>query len=104
MNKTNEFTALTENLITLSFRGNIKSKNELPLNADIGDIYICDEDNSTWVSTTTSTYEICASPSPYLTGGWVEENHIVYPTNCKNCGAILHNHICEYCGSDNRES
>ena len=28
---------------------------------------------------------------------------IIYPTNCKNCGAILHNHICEYCGSDNKE-
>lgn len=26
---------------------------------------------------------------------------ITYPTNCKNCGAILHNHICEYCGSNN---
>lgn len=101
MNKTNEFTALTENLITLSFRGNIKSKNELPLNTDIGDVYMCDEDNSIWVCTTSSTYEICASPSPCLTGGWVEKNHITYPTNCKNCGAILHNHICEYCGSDN---
>lgn len=31
------------------------------------------------------------------------ETHIIYPTNCKNCGAILHNHICEYCGSDNKE-
>lgn len=26
---------------------------------------------------------------------------IIYPTNCKNCGAVLRNHICEYCGSDN---
>lgn len=23
-----------------------------------------------------------------------------YPTNCKNCGAVLHSHICEYCGSE----
>lgn len=22
------------------------------------------------------------------------------PTNCKNCGAILHSHECEYCGSE----
>lgn len=23
-----------------------------------------------------------------------------YPTNCKNCGAVLHSHQCEYCGSE----
>ena len=28
---------------------------------------------------------------------------IVYPANCKNCGAVLKTNICEYCGSDNGE-
>lgn len=27
-----------------------------------------------------------------------------YPTNCKNCGAVLHSQICEYCGSEYRGS
>ena len=25
-----------------------------------------------------------------------------YPSNCVNCGAVLHGHICEYCGAENR--
>ena len=39
----------------------------------------------------------------YTTHTTITITHITYPTNCKNCGAILHNHICEYCGSDNKE-
>ena len=25
-------------------------------------------------------------------------------TNCKNCGAVLKNNVCEYCGADYREA
>ena len=24
-----------------------------------------------------------------------------HPTNCINCGAVLHDYICEFCGTDN---
>lgn len=24
---------------------------------------------------------------------------ITYPSNCKNCGAVLKSHVCEYCGT-----
>ena len=24
-----------------------------------------------------------------------------HPTNCQNCGAVLHGYVCEYCGTDN---
>lgn len=88
------------------FRGSVKSKDNLPLDASIGDIYISNNDNATWVCTTTtsktSKWDVISSPSDYsLTNKPVKEKRITYPTNCKNCGAILHNHICEYCGSDN---
>ena len=85
------------------FKGSIKSKDDLPLNNSIGDVYISNNDNTTWVcTTTTGKWDIIGSLSDYsLTNKPVEEKHITYPTNCKNCGAILHNHICEYCGSNN---
>ena len=24
---------------------------------------------------------------------------ITYPSNCKNCGAVMKSHVCEYCGT-----
>lgn len=41
--------------------------------------------------------EVCVDES--------EHNEVIVhkntiPTNCKNCGAILHSHKCEYCGSE----
>lgn len=87
------------------FRGSIKSKDDLPLDASIGDIYISNNDDTTWVcTTTTGKWDVIGSLSDYsLTNKPIEEKRITYPTNCKNCGAVLHNHICEYCGSDNKE-
>ena len=39
-----------------------------------------------------------------ITSGFCEFNtQITYPTNCKNCGAVLHSYICEYCGTDNKK-
>lgn len=85
------------------FRGSIKSKDDLPLDASIGDIYISNNNDTTWVcTTTTGKWDVIGSPSDYLLiNKPIEEKRITYPTNCKNCGAILHNHICEYCNSDN---
>ena len=60
--------------------------------------------------------DICVkdgSPYCYFPGQtWVSieptasdyEKKIKYPTNCKNCGAVLHDHICIYCGTNNKES
>ena len=42
---------------------------------------------------------IAYTPSSYNENTQIKK--ISYPTNCKNCGAILHNHICEYCDTDN---
>lgn len=28
------------------------------------------------------------------------EKKKTYPTNCKNCGAVLHSNVCEFCGSE----
>ena len=56
---------------------------------------VCIYDGCTYVNIG-NTWE-CISISGYET----KILKITYPTNCKNCGAILHNHICEYCGSDN---
>lgn len=36
-----------------------------------------------------------------LSGQWIElYNNKSYPTNCKNCGAPLHENMCEYCGTE----
>ena len=85
------------------FRGSVKSKDDLPLDASIGDVYISNNDDTTWTcTTTTGKWDVIGSPSDYsLTNKPVEEKRITYPTNCKNCGAVLRNHICEYCNSDN---
>ena len=50
---------------------------------------------------------------PYVWGGskWHElgdtsdtrHKKIRYSSNCKNCGAVLHSEVCEYCGTMNRE-
>lgn len=88
------------------FRGSVKSKDDLPLDANIGDVYISNNDDATWVCTTTtrSKWDVIGSLSDCsLTNKPIEEKRITYPTNCKNCGAILYNYICEYCGSNNKE-
>lgn len=85
------------------FKGSVESKDDLPLDASIGDVYISNNDDTTWTcTTTTGKWDVIGSPSDYsLTNKPVEEKRITYPTNCKNCGAVLRNHICEYCNSDN---
>ena len=30
----------------------------------------------------------------------MENEHSHHPTNCKNCGAPLHGHICEFCDTE----
>ena len=81
------------------FKGSVESKDDLPLDASIGDVYISNNDDTTWTcTTTTGKWDVIGSPSDC---SFVEEKRITYPTNCKNCGAVLRNHICEYCNSDN---
>lgn len=42
----------------------------------------------------------CTSYEPDLLNNEVIVHKNPIPTNCKNCGAILHSHECEYCGSE----
>ena len=85
------------------FKGTIKSKDDLPLDADMGSIYLCEDNNDTWVCTSTVNDWTIISPtiSDYTITTKSTDRHIIYPSNCRNCGAVLHNHICEYCGSNN---
>lgn len=34
------------------------------------------------------------------TNWWNNTNIKSYPTNCRNCGAVLHSNKCEYCGTE----
>ena len=81
----------------LFYKGTVK---ELPKNASSGTVVYCD--GATWINTDIGWDPILPMDSDcgYYSK---EEVHIIYPTNCKNCGAILHDNICEYCGSDNGE-
>ena len=74
----------------MNFVGNFRDK--LPSSAEVGDIAYCTSDCHAYM---------------YTSNGWewiyagAESTEQDYPSNCVNCGAVLHSHICEYCGSDN---
>ena len=42
----------------------------------------------------------CTSYEPNLLNSEIIVHKYPIPTNCKNCGAPLHSHECEYCGSE----
>ena len=81
----------------LVYKGTVE---ELPKNANLGTVVYCGD--KTWVKTGIEwdpLFSMVSNCGYYPK----EEVHITYPTNCKNCGAILYDNICEYCGSDNGE-
>lgn len=81
----------------LFYKGTVE---ELPKDASPGTVI--HYDSTTWINTGIGWDPIL--PMDSVCGYYPkEEVHIIYPTNCKNCGAILHDNICEYCGSDNGE-
>lgn len=48
----------------------------------------------------TSYKTYCTSYEPDLLNNEIIIHKNPLPTNCKNCGAPLHSHECEYCGSE----
>ena len=78
----------------LVFRGEYDESEEY----QAGDL--CIKDGGQYLCTTTS-WECISSGSIAYEPSTLKK--ISYPTNCKNCGAVLHNNICEYCGTDNKE-
>ena len=65
---------------------------ELPDAGDLGEVIIVDDTTYVWCG---SKWEELGSSSG------TEASKIKYPSNCKNCGAVLHSEICEYCGTNN---
>lgn len=62
-------------------------------------IYTYDLENYTSIDDNTyKTY--CTSYEPDLLNNEIIIHKNPLPTNCKNCGAPLHSHECEYCGSE----
>ena len=57
-----------------------------------------------YLETTTlddNTYKTyCTTYEPDLLNNEIIVHKNPLPTNCKNCGATLHSHKCEYCGSE----
>lgn len=68
-----------------------------PKDANYGDVFHCLYDNCTYVYVNNEWVNIYSTEDLYS-----DNNQYDYPTNCRNCGAVLHNHICEFCGTDNR--
>ena len=69
-----------------------------PTNHKTGDIAIVGDIeyllyNSKWEEFGKTSYEVN-----------VQLAKIKYPSNCKNCGAVLHSEICEYCGTEYGEA
>ena len=61
---------------------------------DIGWTYIFANGRWTVISYPDKSF---ARPSTPTSGSNLVHPH---PTNCKNCGAVLHGNICEYCGTE----
>ena len=80
----------------LVFRGMYDAKK----NYELGDLCIKD-DSKTYLYTEVGWDCITSAPTSYEPSTQIKK--ITYPTNCKNCGAVLHNNICEYCNTDNKE-
>lgn len=70
----------------------VGSFDELPATAHLGDVCVVDGMNYVW------------NHNEWIELGNIEANihpKIKYPSNCKNCGAVLHSNECEYCGTNN---
>ena len=60
----------------------------------VGDVALCASDGYLYMCVGKDRWEwIC----PYE-----DTEQEEYPTNCVNCGAVLHSSKCEYCGTENR--
>lgn len=77
--------------ITPNFRFT-RAHSELPDAGDLGEVIMVDDATYVWGG---SKWEKLGSSSDTKT------LKIKYPSNCKNCGAVLHSEICEYCGTNN---
>lgn len=85
----------------------VESFKELPKEAKYGSICYCIKDKCVYIYNGYNNdgvwVELCSVNELNYPTHTTTTITITYPTNCKNCGAILHNHICEYCGSNNKE-
>lgn len=72
----------------------VKYYSEPPIEADIGDIYMDSSSQVLQMFTAQGWQPVYPDP------GYMEAGK-THPANCKNCGAVLHGYICEYCGTDN---
>ena len=84
------------NLSASTFK--VKVVDALPTDSDMGTVYTLSDGsthlfNGKW-EPVGSVDSITDSDSKT----WSNTQKIL-PTNCKNCGAVLHGYICEYCGT-----
>ena len=77
------------------FKASVEKIKDLPEDAKAGEIYHIESISSEYIYTGDKWVEL------YSAKNNESPKKIVYPSNCKNCGAILHNAICEYCSTDN---
>lgn len=71
----------------------------LPPKGKTGTIYICDNTEYLFVE---NRWNEIGKVEPYYTNAEmleIQTQEEKPPTNCKNCGAVLKGHVCEYCGS-----
>lgn len=73
----------------------------LPPKGKTGTIYICDNTEYLFVK---NAWNEIGKVEPYYTSAEMLELQLQTQeekplTNCKNCGAVLKSHVCEYCGS-----
>ena len=71
----------------------------LPPKGKTGTIYICG--NTEYIFVENTWNEIGKVENYYASAEMsvIQNQEEKLPTNCKNCGAVLKGHVCEYCGS-----
>lgn len=63
----------------------------LPSSGNCGDVVMCNDKTYVYIG---STWDMVGTLDT------IREPELPHPTNCKNCGAVLHSSKCEFCGTE----
>ena len=78
------------------FKGSIATIKDLHnIEGKEGDLYFVSSEESTYVCTDSTWMKLA---SAYDNS---KSMKLTYPSNCKNCGAVLHRAVCDYCSTNN---
>lgn len=79
----------------LIYKGYVDSLEHCSTLQRVGNVVMCGDEAYVYTGEEWVELGISDSDTPNI--------RIKYPEKCKYCGATLHDYVCEYCGSENKE-